>query len=136
MRLSDAIALGRTLIIPVQNPSRVDERSGKGCALSMAVNSVRGCGSWTLAYREIWPWLCKSFAFPCDCKDGAHDHDLAAGVIAHLFDQHIMNEHGLTYSRWTLDQLIDWVRSVEPAEEGESECSTPATTHSVAAQSA
>ena len=41
--------------------------------------------------------------------------------MTHLFDDHIMAEgsprqHG---ERWTLEQLVDWVRSVEPADEAE-----------------
>jgi len=32
-------------------------------------------------------------------------------VVVHLFNDHVM-----TRKDWTLDQLIDWVRSVEPAD--------------------
>ena len=32
-------------------------------------------------------------------------------TIAHIFDYHVM-----TTGQWTLDQLIDWIRSVEPDE--------------------
>jgi hypothetical protein len=33
-------------------------------------------------------------------------------IIAHIFDHHIMEK-----KNWTLDQLVEWVKTVEPADE-------------------
>jgi hypothetical protein len=30
---------------------------------------------------------------------------------------HVFNYHVCTVKDWTLDQLIDWIRTIEPAEE-------------------
>jgi hypothetical protein len=128
MRLSEAIALGRTLVHPI--PSVVLDYGGlNGCALGMAYKasgkkveihplemSVGMDGP-----MNIWTWLASSRELPCKCNIYC---GLNAGqIIAHLFDYHIMActaglcEGEAVQQDWTLDQLIDWVRSVEPNED-------------------
>lgn len=106
MRLSEAIALGRTTI------PRLISANLEGCAMGMAANAV-SCGLSYLALSKVWPWLYgKSFRCP-QCDERGEDN--AMNIIVHLFDHHIMWNPDLT-----LDQLIDWVRSVEPQETTES----------------
>ena len=106
MKLSDAIDIGRVTI------EKWTLGHLEGCALGMAANAV-GC---EYSYSDIekhWPWitehpgkcpLCnRVFFYPCDTT---------MMLIAHLFDTHVMD-----FDDITLDQLIDWVRSVEPAED-------------------
>lgn len=110
MRLSDAIAMGRTLACPFKGgSSRHDAKPGDGCVLDMAVLAVRGEGDWHEAWR-IWPWLntmCLASA-PNQWEDAESDYFWE--IIRH-FDRDVMAQRTMT-----LDQLIDWVRSVEPAE--------------------
>jgi hypothetical protein len=107
MRLSDAIATGRVLIKDLK-PATL-----KGCVIGMA---CMGVGTEALlkavqieSYYEIyhyWPWLRNATLSPVD--DGVHD---GMEVIYSIFDFHVMRK-----GDWTLDQLIDWVRSIEPDE--------------------
>jgi hypothetical protein len=47
MKLSDAIALGRTLVCPIAGGSTHDTaKPGDGCVFDMAVLAVKGTGSW------------------------------------------------------------------------------------------
>lgn len=118
MRLSEAIALGRTLIESVPY-TRWDERGG-GCALGMA-ESAMGLKRWSPqnSLSELWEcsidqqpgfeWMTTAhFKAPCSCFDAGV---CMSAIIAHNFNEHV---HGA--KDWTLDQLIDWVRSVEPEE--------------------
>jgi hypothetical protein len=61
-------------------------------------------------FLELWPKTAVKYVLvPCKCN---LDRWGIQGVIQHLFDHHVYREFG-TKSVWTLDQLIDWVRSVE-----------------------
>ena len=105
MRLSDAIALGRTLVNPMRG-FLLDDAKKNGCALGMG---LMGCGSEKRNVAEEWPWTANwADSFPCGCART----DSMGKVIAHIFDEHVCDKP----QSWTLDQLIDWVRSVEPAE--------------------
>jgi hypothetical protein len=139
MRLSDAIALGRTIAKAV--PEELSNHRGdEACALGMA-GLACGLSGWELHNPEFtfcgakieadshydliyerWPWLKNqtSSKFPCGCV--VLGEELFDEVVMHLFDVHIFNRKD-----WTLDQLIDWVRSVEPQEApAEAESRTPA----------
>jgi hypothetical protein len=115
MRLSDAIALGRTVMTPKQG-SFGDSESG--CALGMA-GKAAGLRIYDSSFpieplRREWPWLYATVQpYPCRCARTVQYH--TDSLIIHLFDLHVMH-----IKDWTLDQLIDWVRSVEPAEPTES----------------
>lgn len=125
MRLSDAIALGRVLT------TRTDSRNYCGCALSMG---LRGAGrdkgliepvafgtmeaahasaKWHLAEKNVWPWITQPMRVPEDvvrCQCFGDEVSAAYNIISDMFR---MVEQG-TYS---LEKLIDWVRSVEPEPE-------------------
>lgn len=130
MRLSDAIAMGRTLVTPVTGI--IDNLGGGGCALGMAGRATGGfaaneCGVQMEEVHKRWPWTASFLRedAPCKCYFWQKTFELPAGIfsqaIAHLFDAHVMQdpqhqEASCENETWTLDQLIDWVRSVEPAE--------------------
>lgn len=107
IRLSDAILLGSTLVCPARGGST--QQKGGGCALDMAVLAVGGTGDWLMA-RKIWPWL-DDDGIPAPWLLGFFD--TYEWLIAISFDNYVMPE------RISLDQLIDWVRSVEPTPESE-----------------
>lgn len=121
MRLSDAIATGRMVVQPYPNYLLV--RGGRGCALGMAgVAAGLKISEMEESYEAIyteWPWLLQSIkpgGMRCPLCSKTEKHPVGfydyLSAIQHLFDLHIA---GLN-PKWTLDQLIDWVRSVEPAE--------------------
>lgn len=124
MRLSEAIATGRMLVHAV--PGVVLSYDGlNGCALGMGYIANGGQIDFTVGIgletpMRTWPWLAESHALPCRCNISCGLTN--AQIIAHLFDYHIMGcEIGLSQGEgveqdWTLDQLIDWIASVEPAE--------------------
>lgn len=111
MRFSDAIALGRTMIQPC--PLAVFGDRNNGCAQGMAIAAVGGYDRWTAGYtsRDFWPWTIKHEEIPCACQSRGGYGENTLGVVAHLFDKHVFGD-----KTWTLDQLIDWVRSIEPPE--------------------
>lgn len=117
MKMSDAIATGRVLI----KPKRGTIGDGlEGCALGMAEAAV--FGDWGLGRESYqredelaqeWPFMNKKTSYPCGCIWTINPVEVIA-VIVHIFDDHVMRANN--NENWTLDQLIDWVRSVEPAE--------------------
>jgi hypothetical protein len=99
---------------------------GSGCALGMAVIAIGGeYRQCTLAeykgrtggVEDIWTWLDVYKPATCGCFVSLFPRlmpNVAMSIretIAHLFDNHVFGKQD-----WTLDQLIDWVRSVEPTE--------------------
>lgn len=119
MRLSDAIMLGRMLLKPAPYTTIFE---GEGCALGMAFATL-GCSTHEQAMAKCktdaanWKWIAQKCALPCDCtSDGFPKKHPKTGTyqcaIAHLFNEHVCGDED-----WTLDQLIDWVRSVEPNDE-------------------
>lgn len=103
MRLSTAIAMGRVL------PEDWHGRSFNACALGMAQAAIGiPRESFQRLYAngatEVWPWIIEErFSHP-----HSHHHD-AKMIISDLY-------YRVLRSAMTLDQLIDWVRSVEPPE--------------------
>lgn len=119
MRLSDAIALGRTLLRP---KPYITIRGDEGCALGMAM-AANGCRSHeegvAKATRMAWSWLnLKPTVRPCPCNP-EDDYVLSWAQSYQAYVAHIFNEHVCGAKDWTLDQLIDWVRANEPAEAAE-----------------
>lgn len=114
MRLSDAIATGRVL---------VEHKGGNiaGCAIGMALASGGGADYMFQGLGDMWHWTIQAVVDrPCGNCGGFFNNDDGmmvmhgagfSGALAHMFDVHVMQEKD-----WTLDQLIDWVRSVEPNE--------------------
>ena len=118
MKLSNAIATGRVLL---RAHAGIFVEGGYGCALGMAYKaSGLVAESKILGYTmnecfKAWPWTMQLPKTPlCDCYVG--DCNLGQ-MITHLFDTHVMQAADCKVEAWTLDQLIDWVRSVEPAED-------------------
>lgn len=124
LELSEAIALGRTLCKPVAGTE--DDLKGGGCSLGMAARAVGsrvysshvlGIITFTIS-REDFPVLAEPLhAQPCRCvklpigsglQFQMNPMDCVGVAVTHLFDIHVCHFHD-----WTLDQLIDWVRSVE-----------------------
>jgi hypothetical protein len=123
MRLSDAIALGRTLI------GKTDPSSYCGCALAMALMAIgkepmvaaigddsfaeMAHDNWFEAAMTEWPWLVtEGLEVPKYLPAYAYEHYNAEYIISDLFWK-------VDEGEISLDQLIDWVRSVEPQEETE-----------------
>jgi hypothetical protein len=115
VRLSDAIATGRVLLKPLAG-ELIDMNGTAGCALGMAAKAA-GIESISVDIRLKWPWIREEAEMPCSCIPSCtpfasmHSPKPCFGIITHIFDDHVM-----TRQDWTLDQLIDWVRSVEPPE--------------------
>ncbi len=109
MKLSEAMALGRVLLKP-KAMFLTD-----GCALGMALTAI-GVKIEKPCFIEEptiqWPWLKKFCNRPCSCGGLYFSYTQA---IAHVFDCHVMSK--MWNQQWTMDQLIDWIKSVEPAEE-------------------
>lgn len=112
MRLSDAIALGRTLITP-RGGSLGNGVSGCALGMGLMAKGIVAKDEKLLTEPEMnWPWITKYMEFPCACSSKGMKLR-AVDTIVHIFDSHITSDH---CTDWTLDNLIDWVRSVEPAE--------------------
>jgi len=122
MKLSDAILLGSTLLAP-QAGKQYSAENQSGCALGMAA-IANGCSfrrvenvPWqerrTLGVEGVWgTWTLEVVRRPCKCFFLIVQRKLRIKeIIAHLFDYHVVNK-----KNWTLEQLVDWVRTVEPAE--------------------
>jgi hypothetical protein len=119
MRLSDAIATGRTLI-HASSGLVFDVTGNFGCAIGMAL-SARGVRRdlepltvdeyISLVPEWAWATFVQCFTPPCTCAENSEVYSSVAIAITHLFDMHVFG-----HCDWTLDQLIDWVRSVEPEE--------------------
>lgn len=115
MRLSDAIATGRCLVTDMKNNDLSKCALGMAC-LASGIPLFIGNVSNYAAVMDAWPWLSNVQKCPaCKLEIGGTQ------VIWHLFDVHVIfKQDGIL----TLDQLIDWVRSVEPAEETEADVQT------------
>ena len=120
MRLSDAIALGRTLTKQVTANLFYD--NGCACARGMACLAVGKEAQAGKIEKEIWPWLNNRFEEPCQCGEGCGKSEYtqyyqAWGIINHLMFHVVGCKDNRPFPQtWTLDELIDWVRSVEPPE--------------------
>lgn len=105
MRLSDAIAMGRLLV----KPSLICDEN-HGCVLHMGLRAISSTARFSAAFME-WRWLLNPVEAPCQCE---RQQGSAQLEIIHLFDRHVMLQ-----GDWTLEQLIDYVRSIEPSEPDE-----------------
>lgn len=135
--VSELIALGRTLLRPISRTRRFG--SDSGCALGMAEAAV-GLKPAVLSkskniqrdieqLEKLYPWLKEEWLpYPCSCSSGTEQPNR---IIEHLFDRHVCQDfislhlsfaQGIKFnasspfSPWTMEQLIDWVKSVEPKE--------------------
>ena len=121
MKLSNAIATGRVLL---RAHAGIFVEGGYGCALGMAYKaSGLVAESKIVGYTmndcfKAWPWT-KQIIMKPPCKCTVGDETIGQ-AITHLFDIHVMQAAEWKVEAWTLDQLIDWVRSVERAEDAPS----------------
>ncbi len=120
MKLSEAILLGSTVLAPKAGGQLFTEKQA-GCALGMAA-VARGCSfrpvthfdqkdKRTLGTEGVWgSWVLTPVARPCKCWRFLVPREMRIkDIIAHLFDHHVMRRRN-----WTLDQLVEWVKTVEP----------------------
>jgi hypothetical protein len=122
MKLSDAILSGSTVLAP-QGGSQYSAENKAGCALGMAavangctfhkVSHVNPLERRTLGVEGIWgAWVLALVKRPCKCFFLIVPRQMRVkDVIAHLFDWHITIKND-----WTLEQLVGWVKTVEPSE--------------------
>lgn len=131
MKLSDAILLGSTLLAP-QAGRQYSGENQSGCALGMAA-IARGCTfrrvpsvPWqerrTLGVEGVWgTWTLDLVRRPCNCLFLIVPRKMRIkDIIAHLFDYHVVRK-----KNWTLEQLVDWVRTVEPTEPARPQAEPP-----------
>jgi hypothetical protein len=126
VKLSEAIQLGRTVIRPVSGIQ--DDGRGGGCAIGMGLkaNGVQPSrrpvvdGDFTSPEEKetfeaaigAWPWLGATISIPCSYPCILSGHPASyANAIAHIFGSHVFGK-----ADWTLNQLVEWIQSVEPAE--------------------
>jgi hypothetical protein len=136
MRLSEAILLGSTMLRPMAFTQ--NDGKGSGCALGMAAIAGLGDSAWGKDTYDGWASSAPAVA-PCGHKeylqkfcDDSDGHlqpiKTVTSVIAHIFNEHVMGD-----GSWTLEQLVDWVRSVEPVEQV-TMAAPPEATHEPAAE--
>lgn len=129
MKLSEAIVLGSTVLTPKAGRQIFPEENA-GCALGMAA-VANGCifspvvgplppgeSGRALGVAGVWgDWILQEVSRPCSCRSwwfkqlSVPPRMPIQDVITHLFDFHVMGKKD-----WTLDRLVEWVRSVEPEE--------------------
>src|SRR5215469_12470673 len=123
MKLSEAILLGSSMLAPRAGRQHFAETQ-EGCALGMAA-VARGCTFGpvrgpveaterrTLGVEGVWgDWVLRMEKRPCNCwRIYVPGKMRIKDIIAHLFDYHIMEK-----KKWTLEQLVKWVETVEPKE--------------------
>jgi hypothetical protein len=107
MKLSEAMMLG-SLVIEF-NP-HLFLACGEGCLRGAAFYAATGknfmCGH---EDAEVWPWLATKMLPPPGTrysKDGPSEARHIINAIAWAVE----------CGDWTIEQAVDWVRSVEPAE--------------------
>ncbi len=120
VKLSEAILLGSTVLAPKAGGQVFGENQA-GCALGMAA-VAKGCSfrsvtefdpkeRRTLGTEDVWGhWVLTPVARPCQCWRILLPRQMRIkDIIAHLFDHHVMRR-----KNWTLEQLVEWVKTVEP----------------------
>jgi|SRR5882724_6263728 len=100
MRLSDAIALGRTLVV-------LDPSCYQRCLIGLGYHAIgkNAFDGWLHEWPD-YPWLRKQFIV--NPPFGIHP-SYAYNVISML-------AHKVKSSSISMEQAIDWIRSVEPEE--------------------
>lgn len=110
MKFSDAILAGSVLVPEIKHGDI------NACALGMAADAVGiprtdqregNMPRYNAIYKQ-WPWLLTAGE---NCPKCGVRH-WESEVIFHVFDRHVMGDRSMT-----LEQLVDYVRTIEPAEE-------------------
>jgi hypothetical protein len=123
MRLSEAILLGSALVVPEKyGVLHKHNHVWSGCVYGMALFA---CGLRTtrsdsaFKYLKQWTWSTeKPPSNPGLCECNPLSDELLSlgdyrGYIAHYFNEHVMQA---VRPYMTIEELVDWVRSVEPSE--------------------
>jgi hypothetical protein len=122
MRTSEALMMGSLQLSP--KPYCVDDGNGFGCAIGMIdVANGRVSTHWSGGDVE---WMILGVPLPCSCKTTCELWTAASAMI-HLFNEHVCKDiftpnrlqpyGGEDYTmadKWTLEQLADWLESVDP----------------------
>jgi hypothetical protein len=125
VKLSEAILLGSTILTPKAGVQHETTEEGQqGCALGMAA-IANGCtygpprrpdsgeSTRSLGTAGVWgEWVKNKIRRPCTCWFLIPRRMQIQEIITHLFDYHVMAKK----ADWTLDQLVNWVKTVEPVE--------------------
>lgn len=112
MKISTAMALGRTMIMPLAGVHLSTDQK-MGCALGMV--QIAAPSLWQDTFMRARHTLVTT---PCTCEMG-HVGGMAWDMIRRTNSLnetiiHLFNHHVMVKKDWTMDQLIDWVASVEP----------------------
>jgi hypothetical protein len=106
MKLSEAMMLGATA-------HGVDGTTWEGCLLGVSVKAVGGNNTFNLEALARWPWIRKKVQSPehlgytgASCSA----ETLISGLAIRVMSGEV-----------TLEQVVDWVRSVEPVNGGAGE---------------
>jgi hypothetical protein len=119
MKASEALRKGSKMVEPVRG--MIEEyQTGKCCALGMIGKAARGAAS---RYYEDFEWMWqRGTKLPCGCTDamimggGALCVDRTSiearigATVVHLFNYHVMTE-----GDWTIDQIADWLDTLDPS---------------------
>jgi hypothetical protein len=96
--------------------------NGNRCALGLINDGDDAAvGDYDNAAETQYPWIEGHAPQPCNCKkiDLCLIQENISGIIAHLFNEHVMKERdgGLFHPNaepWTMERLADWINSVDP----------------------
>lgn len=114
IKLSEAIELGH-LVLPVGHHGFYEVGGGKtgGCVFEMACLAV-GSKKWSRA-PKTWSWLNKKDHIKCPVANCHRTYEDNFWTIIHVFDQHVVWT-ACYLEPWTFEEMLDWIRSIEPAE--------------------
>jgi hypothetical protein len=132
MKTSEHLMLGSTLLKPLCGRFINDEGT-EGCAMGMILAAKYGLAAVLQMDKEdavpadwnqIWYNRPTFTALPCNCRDSMVMGSAGASwlrswceispcnVIVHMFNYHVC-----TNKDWTIEQLADWIATIEPQEE-------------------
>ena len=126
LKLSEAVMLGSLVVTPQAGLLLLPYHDGTlhGCALGMAckaagIDVFPDADQYSLnVICDNWPWTEGPWTVraPCGCRFSVDNERSIASLIAHIFDFHVAGPAHPS-QRWTLEQLVDWIREHEPQEE-------------------
>jgi hypothetical protein len=103
---------------------RIDANDNR-CALGLVEQQTPSAYMMSNCAESMFPWLWNSCNQPCDCMCDRHTSLIQGAptkvvqIIAHVFNEHVMKNHGggincPEAAQWTIEQLADWINSVDP----------------------
>ena len=113
MRLSEHMRLGSMLEPHLRYADFADGKGG--CAMQMALVSLgERKNNWKFLTKKF-PWILEERFSDCPCKDCS----LGLAVIGELATPGAIIIHLNDGHKWHLDEIADWVASVEPKDDNE-----------------